>query len=216
MVDILFLEDDKLLAKSVIEELEDASYSVDWVQDGDGAAQLSYEKKYKLYLFDVNVPAINGFELLKQLRNSGDTTPTIFLTSQSQTIDLKKGFEVGADDYIKKPFDLYELLIRIKSKMPKNSKVYLSSNFAIEALTCRVTCKGFEQKLPQKEFALLQYMCQNQNIFLSPDEIIFALYEEKTITIATFRTYIKNIKRSLKGCVDIQNMKGVGYRFKVL
>jgi len=216
MVDILFLEDDKLLAQSLLDELEDNEYSVDWVQESDDAAKNCYEKNYKLYLFDVNVPGINGFELLDQLRKSGDTTPAIFLTSQNQIDDLKKGFEVGADDYIKKPFDLHEILIRIKSKMPKSSKVQLSFDFSIEALTSKVICKGVEQKLPQKEFSLLEYLCKNQDALLSPDDIIFALYEDTTISIATFRTYIKNLKRHLDGCIEIENMKGVGYKFKVL
>ena len=216
MTDILFLEDDKLLAQSVVEELEDASYSVKWVQEGDEAAKISYENKYCLYLLDVNVPGINGFELLSQLRESGDMTPAIFLTSKNQIDDLKKGFEVGADDYIKKPFDLHELLIRIESKMPKKSKVSISPSLSIEASTCRVICKGVEKKLPLKEFELLEYFCKNQDLFLSPYEIISAIYEDKTISIATFRTYIKNIKRHLEGCVEIENMKGVGYRFKLL
>jgi len=216
MTDILFLEDDKLLAQSVVEELEDASYSVKWVQEGNEAAQISYDNKYYLYLFDVNVPGINGFELLSQLRKSGDMTPAIFLTSKNQINDLRKGFEVGAADYIKKPFDLHELLIRIESKMPKKSKVNLSVNLAIEASTCRIICKGVEKKLPLKEFQLLEYFCKNQDLFLSPYEIISAIYGDTTISIATFRTYIKNIKRHLEGCVEIENMKGVGYRFKLL
>lgn len=216
MVDILFLEDDKQLALSVVEELEYASYSVDWVQEGDEAAEISYTKKYKLYLFDVNVPGMNGFELLEHLRSSGDTTPAIFLTSKNQLCDLKNGFEVGADDYIKKPFDLHELLIRITSKMPKNSIKYLSSNFAIEASTCSVICKGVTQRLAQKEFLLLEYLCNNQDVFLSPDDITFAIYEDSNISIATFRTYIKNIKRHISECAEIENMRGVGYRFKIV
>ena len=216
MRDILFLEDDKLLGTSVVEELENALYSVDWVQEGDDAAQASYDKNYKLYLFDVNVPGINGFDLLDQLRCSGDITPTIFLTSQNQIDDLKKGFEIGANDYIKKPFDLDELLIRIESKMPKKSKVYLSKDFVIEAHSYSVKCKLLEKRFPKKEFALLEYMCRNQDIFLSPDDIINALYDDKAISVATLRTYIKNIKRNISECVEIQNLKGVGYRFKVL
>ena len=216
MKDILFLEDDKVLAKSIVEELEDATYCVDWVSEGDDAADKSYENRYKLYLFDVNVPGINGFDLLHQLRQSGDRTPAIFLTSQNQLHDLKKGFDVGADDYIKKPFDLNELLIRIASKMPKNSRIKFSVNFEIESYTSCVYCKNIEQKLPLKEFALLEYMLANQESFLAPDDIISALYEDSSITIATFRTYIKNIKRHVEGCVEVENLKGVGYRFKIL
>jgi len=214
--DILFLEDDKLLATSVIEELEYASYSVDWAQEGDEAAEFSYKSRYKLYLFDVNVPGIDGFELLKQLRLGGDTTPAIFLTSRHQIEDLAMGFESGGDDYIKKPFDLNELLIRIASKMPKTKLEYFSSDFALDASSLSLTCKEKVHKLPAKEFALLAYLCKYSNQLLSPDDIIFNLYEEKAISIATFRTYIKNLKRHLEGCAVIENMKGVGYRFKIL
>ncbi len=216
MKDILFLEDDKLLAKSIVEELEEASYSVDWVGEGDEAAELCYENRYKLYLFDVSVPGINGFDLLSQLRQSGDTTATIFLTSQNQLEDLKQGFDAGADDYIKKPFDLYELLIRIKSKMPKSSEVMLSKTFAINAGLTTLTCKGVSQKLPQKEFALLEYFIANEGVYLSPEDMIDALYEDSTISLSTFRTYIKNIKRHVQECAQIDNIRGVGYRFNIV
>jgi len=213
---ILFLEDDKLLAMSVLDELREASYEVDWVQEGDEAAEACFAKKYSLYLFDVNVPGINGFELLEQLRRSGDVTPAIFLTSRHQIDDLARGFEAGGDDYIKKPFDLNELLIRIASKMPKTGLEQLSKHFALDASNLSVTCKENVHKLPAKEFALLSYLCRNREQFLSPDDIIFNLYDERQISIATFRTYIKNLKRTLEGCVVIENMKGVGYRVKIL
>ena len=216
MVDILFLEDDKQLAYSVVEELEHASYSVDWVQEGDEAAEISYTKKYKLYLFDVNVPGMNGFELLQYLRNSGDTTPAIFLTSKNQLNDLKKGFEVGANDYIKKPFDLHELLIRIASKMPKNTINQLSLNFAIQASTSSIICKGVSKRVAKKEFLLLEYLSNKQDVFVSPEQITSAIYEDTNISIATFRTYIKNIKRYISGYAEIENMRGVGYRFKIV
>ncbi len=216
MRDILFLEDDRLLAQSVLDVLKHASYSIDWVEEGNEAADASYANNYKLYLFDVNVPGINGFELLEQLRRSGDTTPALFLTSRNQMEDLEHGFEIGADDYIKKPFDLHELLIRIKSKMPKTSPQYFAPHFAIDASTSSIHCYGEVKKLPAKEFALLAYLCQHQDCYLAPEDIIFALYEEKSISIATLRTYIKNIKRHLGSCGVIENLKGVGYRFKVL
>jgi len=216
MSDILFLEDDKLLAQSVVEELEDAKYHVDWVQEGEDALQKSFDKRYSLYLFDVNVPGINGFELLKQLRESGDRTAAIFLTSKNQIDDLKYGFNVGADDYIKKPFDLSELLIRIGAKMPNNSKKHFSEFFSIDPKIYMVNCRGKETTVAQKEFRLLEYLCDREATLLSPDDIIYALYEDSTISIATFRTYIKNIKRHFSDCIEIENIKGLGYRLKVL
>ncbi len=215
-MDILYLEDDTLLAQSVIDELEDASYSVRWVQESDEVIELTYETRFKLYLFDVNVPGINGFELLKSLRESGDRTPALFITSRNQVEDIQKGFKVGADDYIKKPFDLNELLIRIEAKIPNSSALHLSKEFSIDALNLTITCKNSSQIIPAKEFDVLSFLCDHQEQLVSAETMIDELYEDAPISIATFRTYIKNLKRHIEGCAVIENVKGVGYRLRVL
>jgi len=214
-MDILYLEDDKLLAQSVIEELEDALYSVMWVRESDEAIEASFSNSYHLYLFDVNVPGINGFELLKSLRESGDLTPALFITSRNQIQDIKEGFSVGADDYIKKPFDLDELFIRIKAKMPKNNTIYLSNDFYIDIDNYTLSCKGNLISLTLKEFRVLKYFFERVNQLSETESIIDYLYEEP-ISIATFRTYIKNIKRYINKCGVIENVKGVGYRLKII
>ncbi len=212
---ILLLEDDSLLAQSVIDELEDVGYSVTWAEESDSVIDISYDERFDLYLFDVNVPGINGFELLKSLRESGDQTSTIFMTSRNQVEDLREGFGVGANDYIKKPFDLDELLIRIASKLPQHKASQLSKDFAIDPESYRLTCKGKESKLPPREFELIHYFIAHQDQLLPTDSIINEI-SEATISIATFRTYIKNLKRYIEGCALIENVKGVGYRFKLL
>ncbi len=214
-IDILYLEDDPLLAQSIIEELEDSSYSVLWVRESDEAMEASFSSSFKLYLFDVNVPGINGFELLKSLRESGDLTPTLFITSRNQIQDMKEGFRVGADDYIKKPFDLDELFIRIEAKMPKDDKIYLSPEFSIDVKNYTLFCKEKVLPLTLKEFAVLRYLFERLNQLNETAAIIDHLYEEP-ISIATFRTYIKNIKRYIDGCGVIENVKGVGYRLRIL
>jgi len=113
---ILLLEDDEVLRETLEDELSDAGFSVDATASSDEASELSYNNSYNLYLFDVEVLGMSGFELLTQLRQSGDTTPAIFLTAKTQVSDMMQGFESGADDYIKKPFDMQELLIRIASR----------------------------------------------------------------------------------------------------
>ena len=212
---ILLLEDDALLAQSVIDELEDVGYNVTWAEESDSAIDITYENRFDLYLFDVNVPGMSGFELLKSLRESGDQTPTIFMTSRNQIDDIREGFDVGANDYIKKPFDLDELLIRIESKLPKYQATQLSKSFAIDSQSYRVTCKDKNSKLPPKEFELIRYFINHQDQLLPTDSIIEEI-SETTISIATFRTYIKNLKRHIDGCGVIENIKGVGYRFKLL
>jgi len=179
------------------------------------AIDMSYEEKFDLYLFDVNVPGISGFELLKSLRESGDQTSAIFMTSRNQIDDLREGFSVGADDYIKKPFDLDELLVRIASKLPQLSSTQLSKNFSIDPDGYSLTCKDRVQKLPPKEFDLIRYFIAHKDQLLPTNDIIDE-FSEADISIATFRTYIKNLKRHIDGCAVIENIKGVGYRFKLL
>jgi DNA-binding response OmpR family regulator len=216
MIDILFMEDDALIAQSVIEELEYASYTVMWVQESDEVVDATFEDSFKLYLFDVNVAGINGFELLKSLRESGDETPTLFVTSLNQIQDMKKGFEVGCDDYIKKPFDLDELLIRIEAKLPKQKTIQCSKNLLLHPTNLRVECDNSFKNLPLKEFEILEYLCNHKDQLHSPDEIINSLYSDSLPSLATFRTYIKNIKRHIEKCAIIENVRGVGYRLRVL
>jgi DNA-binding response OmpR family regulator len=212
---ILLLEDDTLLAQSVIEELEDAGYSVTWAQESDRVIDLTYDNHFDLYLFDVNVPGINGFELLHSLRESGDTTAAIFMTSRNQIDDIRQGFGVGANDYIKKPFDLDELLVRIESKLPQNHSTQLSAEFRLDPQSYEITCKNQTHQLPPKEFDLINYFVTHQDQLLNPHDIIEE-FSDAQISIATFRTYIKNLKRHIGECGVIENVKGVGYRFKLL
>ncbi len=213
---ILLLEDDALLAESVIDELEEAGYGVTWVQESDEAAEAAWDVSFSLYLFDVNVPGISGFELLAQLRESGDRTPALFLTSRNQVDDLRAGFASGADDYVTKPFDPEVLLVRIEAKLPKSGLKAVSRQLEVDTQNLYIRCRGEEERLPAKEFALLEFFLSREGQLSSPEAIIDELYPENPISIATFRTYIKNLKRHIEGCAVIENVKGVGYRFKLL
>ena len=113
---ILLLEDDPDLARSLCRYLHKHGILVDWAKDGEEAIELSYEKRYALYLLDVNVPLLSGTELLQSLRDAQDHTPAIIISAQVDTASISQGFLCGADDYVKKPFDPDELLIRIKAK----------------------------------------------------------------------------------------------------
>jgi len=111
---ILLLEDDKLFNETLQDFLEEEEYELEYALDPYTALDLAYEQNFDLYLFDVNLPYESGFDLLKKLRESGDSTPTIFITSRDDKESLREGFMVGADDYIKKPIDLDELYYGLK------------------------------------------------------------------------------------------------------
>jgi len=117
MAKILLMEDDPNFAKSLINYLQKHDYDVEWARDGEEAIDLSYENRYDLYLFDVNVPLVNGIEVLRGLRGAEDGTPAIFISAQIDVKSMAQGFDAGADDYIKKPFDPEELLVRIGAKI---------------------------------------------------------------------------------------------------
>ena len=124
MKNILLLEDDLILGETLKEILEDEDYKVTWVKDGNDGLSKTFEKDFDLYLFDVNVPFINGFELLQSLRENKDITPAIFITALIDIDNLTKGFKVGADDYIRKPFNANELIVRVDSLIKKSFKNY--------------------------------------------------------------------------------------------
>ena len=117
MSKILLLEDDPSLAKSLIKYLERHHFCVDWAHDGEEAMEMCYSKQYALYLFDMNVPLLSGADLLSDLRHAEDATPTIIISAQVDVDSVTQGFRAGADDYVKKPFDPEELLVRIQAKM---------------------------------------------------------------------------------------------------
>ena len=118
---ILLLEDDRILAQSIEELLVSDSFLVDVAFDGEEASELTYDNVYDLYLLDINVPKLNGFDLLQSLRDTSDDTPTIFISAMVDIKTMTQGFNLGAMDYIKKPFDPEELLLRINSKIKKNT-----------------------------------------------------------------------------------------------
>ncbi|MBZ7928372.1 response regulator transcription factor [Campylobacter sp. LH-2024] len=217
---ILLLEDDLSLSEIIEEFLSDEGYEVCVCVDAQEALNLAYEKYFDLWILDVKVPMGDGFSLLKDLRHCGKETPAIFMTSLNTVNDLKEGFSSGCDDYIKKPFELAELSIRIKALLKrsfshKNEDFEdlgngFKFNFASQILY------SFEKplSLPSKEVKLLSLLLKNKNIFLSTEKIFEELwdYNEEPSELS-LRAYIKNL-RKLLGKEKIINQRGRGYRYE--
>ena len=128
MSKISLLEDDIELAETIEELLQESGYKVDMVHTGNDAIDASYENSYALYIFDINVPDMSGLEILESLRNADDNTPTIFISALIDMNSIAKAFEIGADDYIKKPFFPEELLIRVNAKFAQSTKAITIQN----------------------------------------------------------------------------------------
>ncbi len=211
---ILLLEDDELLGDTLSEELSEHNFDITWVKDSNSAAEACYETKYDLYLFDVNVPGQSGFELLHALREASDETPTIFLTARTSLKDLQKGFNVGADDYVTKPFELAVLLIRIHAKIKDTSHLIISKDAWLDPQNQCLHVSTKKITLPRREFEILAYYLSHKERIISKDEILEMLYEGNFISDATYRVYMRNINAHLLGHAKLSNVRGVGYRFE--
>ena len=218
MFKILVLEDDELFASTLEDFLEDEGFDVDIANDGEECLDLNYEKNYDLYIFDINVPKINGLDLLKQLRNCGDTTPSIFLTSYKDKDTLKEGFVNGCDDYIRKPVDLDELILRIKALLKRNKKqfdiVELNPTLTFNPDTKRVFENNVDLNLPVKITELLELFIENRGSIVTKEMIISKLWNvDEDYSEGSIRVYINQVKKLL-GKESVLNIKGIGYKIE--
>ena len=215
---LLLLEDDLTLNETVVEYFEDEGYEVVSVYDGEDALSTIYENSFDLLLLDVNVPKLNGFEVLKTIRNEGNTTPAIYITSLNSMDSLEKGFESGCDDYIRKPFALKELLIRVQTIIKrefsvKNKLIVIDKNITFNSKSNELLCNGEVVKLNFKELKLLKFFLQNPNELLVHDRIYDYVWEyDEEYSDNSLRTYIKNLRKVL-GKEKIVSLKKLGYRF---
>jgi DNA-binding response OmpR family regulator len=216
---ILLLEDDELFASTVEDFLSDEGFEVDIASDGQECLELNFKKNYDLYIFDINVPKINGLELLDQLRTSGDNTPSIFLTSYKDKDTLHKAFLNGCDDYLKKPADLDELLLRVKALLKRNKKQFdiirLSKTLTFNALNKRVYDENEDDlNLPIKVLDLLELFVENRGEIVTKEMIISKLWAtNEEYSEGSIRVYINQIKK-LFDKETIINIKGVGYKIE--
>lgn len=220
-MNILLLEDDLILSEIIEEFLLENGLHVTLFYDGKEALDAIFENKFDILILDINVPSLSGFELLKALKDAHISTPTIFITSLSQISDVKKGFALGAEDYLKKPFELEELLVRIERtrklhRIEEKSSIKLSETISYEPHNYTITTDENLHQLRKKEAQLLEYFIAQANRMVSFEEIIEEVWRYDDVpTHATVRTYIKNL-RSYGLEENIENIKGVGYRFKCL
>jgi len=216
---ILLLEDDANLNETVTEFLEEEGYYVTSTYDGYEAQDRLYESKFDLLLLDVNTPGIDGFTLLKEARENEVLAPSIFITSLDSVDDLEKGFQSGCDDYIRKPFSLKELSIRIETLLRRgffhesNELITLGENIEYNTKSNELIVNGVAETLGNKESALFKLFMKQPNEVLSHDRIYKELwdYDEEPSDTA-LRTYIKNIRKII-GKDRIVSIKKQGYKF---
>jgi len=215
---ILLMEDDPVLGGIILDYLAQF-YTVDRVFDSAEAIEVLDGTHYDLLIFDVNVPGQSGIELLKDIRSYHDTTPAIIITAYEDTKHLKESFDAGAHDYIRKPFDLEELKLRIeKSKMlfriEQDMQIALSTTLTYMPREKIVKGEGVHHTLKPKEAKLLEYFLAHPHRTIPSDELIQNIWSYETIpTDATIRSHIRNL-REIIGSEKISTQRGLGYRYE--
>lgn len=211
---VLLLEDDLLFGESLQDFLEEEGMDVHLCRNGQEAMDMTYREHFDLYLLDINVPLVNGLELLKDLRRAEDTTPAIYLTSHQDKETMVEGFGIGADDYLKKPFDMDELMLRITALLGriKGKSVLCIGSLCIDEEHKSVTLQERELTLTVKEFQLLSLMMRNVDKVVTKETITAELWSaSESVSSGAIRVYINRLKSEL-GAERIENIRGVGYK----
>ena len=213
-IKILLLEDDKLFNETLQDFLEEEGFVLDCVLDPYSALDLSYKNNYDLYLFDVNLPYENGFDLLKKLRDSGDVTPTIFLTSRDDKSSLTQGFETGADDYMKKPIDLDELLLRIGAllrRQVRKERVDIGE-YTLDMVAKTLYLQNEPLEVTQKAVELLVLLVETKGEVVSSEMIKNRLWAAgQNASDGSLRVYITQLKKYFPDAIS--NVRGIGYKW---
>ena len=211
---ILLLEDDLLFGESIVDVLEEEGFDVVLCRNGQSALDETYKNHFDLYLLDINVPLIDGLSLLRELRRANDTTSTIYLTSHQEIEKLTEAFEIGADDYLKKPFNTDELLVRIHALLRRNKgKVrHCIGELCLDELHKTISMRGKDIPLSLKEYQLMALFIRNAGEIVTKEMIMDTLWSpSEMISDGAIRVYINRLKQEI-GAELIVNIRGVGYR----
>ena len=214
MIKILLVEDDLSLSNSVFDFLDDFA-DVMQVFDGDEGLYEAESGVYDLILLDLMLPEKDGFTVLKELREQGITTPVLIMTAKESLDDKGHGFELGADDYLTKPFYLEELKMRIQALLKRSGKFDQNT---LSFGDVRVNLATNSTYVGDKEVDLLVYFLQNQNVILPKSQIFDRLWGfDSDTTISVVEVYVSKIRKKLKGtdfATNLQTLRSVGYILK--
>ncbi len=215
---ILLMEDDAVLSDIILDYLQEF-FEVDYAYDSNEVYDALENNKYDLFIFDINVPGKNGIELLEELRSYSNNTPTIFITAYTDTDYLKKAFDIGAHDYIRKPFELDELKARVLNtkrlfNIDSTSLITISKDISFSQSTKELIKKDKKLSLGNKDALILSYFLQHQKRLISSEELIQNIWDFDTMpSDATLRSHIRTL-RELIGKERINTVRGEGYIYE--
>lgn len=225
-IHVLYVEDELFLGKIVKETLEGRGFQVTMETDGKNVVKKFKEKQPDICVLDIMLPNKNGFEIAEELHTINDDVPIIFLTAKTQTEDVIKGFKTGGSDYIRKPFSMEELIVRIENILrikKENPAEIISDNLQIGKYIFNIQrqtlqANNEEKKLSYREAELLKFLWLNRNNIIDRKEILNAIWgNDSFFNSRNLDVYITKLRSYLKAdpLLEILTIKGFGYRFVV-
>lgn len=211
---VLLVEDDEILGDAIRAGLEQERYGVEWVTDGHAAEAALGNRRFDLLLLDLNLPFRSGLEVLRRLRLGGRSIPVLILTARDTVADRVQGLDAGADDYLVKPFDLSELLARVRAllrRQPGAATLIRHGDIVLDPHAHTVTRRGEPVELTRREFLLLKTLLENAGRVMSRAGLEQALYGlDEEVGSNTIEVHVHHLRRKF-GAELIQTVRGVGY-----
>ncbi|HOO22742.1 MAG TPA: response regulator transcription factor [Clostridia bacterium] len=222
-MNILLVEDEVELADGIAHLLKKARYNVDTVYDGEQGYIYGLSNRYDVIVLDIMLPKLNGFEVIRRLREEKVTTPILVLSALGQTGDKVRGLDLGADDYLAKPFQSEELLSRIKALLRRktdviNENIIKFGDLALNASSYELLCNNKSIKVSLKESEILMYFLSRPNFVVTKDELIIKVWgydsEAEYNNIEVYISFLRKKLQFLGSTVSISTVRGAGYKLE--
>lgn len=224
-IKVLLVEDEQTLAMIIKDTLEGQGFLIHTAIDGEEGLRLFFDLRPDVLVADVMMPRMDGFEMVRRIRQTDRHTPVLFLTARSAVNDVVEGFELGANDYLKKPFGMQELIVRIKALMgractytpPAESEqiLYEIGRYQLDTRRQLLLHEGTEQELSHREAGILRLLCQNRNCVVNMRDILLDLWgDDSFFNQRSLHVFITKLRHKLAkdDHIRIINVRGIGYK----
>jgi len=223
-IKVLLVEDEQTLAMIIKDTLEDQGFSFRIANDGRAGLKNFFENKPDILVADVMMPLMDGFEMVRQIRQTDKSTPVLFLTARSAIKDVVEGFELGANDYLKKPFGMQELIVRLKALLnratatAKSETSFKIGDYTFDSITQKLLYKNKVWELSHRESEILKRLCINTDQVVNMQNLLLELWgNDSYFNARSLHVFITKLRRKLSADqrIKILNVRGIGYKMIV-
>jgi DNA-binding response OmpR family regulator len=223
-INVLLVEDENTLAMIIKDTLDEQGFLITIAGDGREGLKMFFEHKPDILVADVMMPHIDGFEMVRQIRQTDKTTPVLFLTARSAVKDVVEGFELGANDYLKKPFGMQELIVRLKALLNrafvenKKETFFEIGNYTFNPVKQKLEYAGSVMELSHRESEILKRLCTNSNQVVNMQNLLLELWgDDSFFNARSLHVFITKLRHKLSRDerIKIINVRGIGYKMIV-